>query len=441
MSIYLVRYFLNPATRGRRQHLLLEDSNWVMAEQLPDGDTQRDPGQLGHRYFEENCESNEAAVLAFERLATQSIADGYFLTDNSNRFTHEIPDDAKPKPAWQQAIDRYYLAMLHENYDIALPDEPLARAEPIWMHLDAIRTWRFDKTRAADALPLALAARAELQRRKAEKLSYYTWSLPWVEEDAGLDDLLCGIYLQLGDTEKAFAACRAADDLATNTYRAERLAAMQCYQFPQYREDAFDTAYRYSNYGFDEVIAHPDYAAYAARRDAETASGQPVLRWHAMCGPSSADEIAASERDIDAKLPDDYREFLLRRGKSRLDLRKGEGGNTLTFAAASDISVWGSVFQNWLDTMGDTGEEGYSQDWVRELGVHRRKLWSIATPWDNSRCMVISLAGDETHGRCYLWDHDDAYLLVPIGNSFSEALAAIENGFVSGDKRIDTILG
>lgn len=214
---------------------------------------------------------------------------------------------------------------------------------------------------------------------------------------------------------------------------------MQCYDFPQYREDAFDTAYRYSRYGFEDVIDHPDYAAYAARREAEIASGLPVLRWHAMCGPSSAEEITATERDIGAKLPDDYRDFLLRRGKSRLDLRRGDDGTTLTFAAAADISIWGAVFQNWLDTMGDT-REGYSQEWVREHGVDRSKLWSIATPWDNSRCLVISLAGDATHGRCYLWDHDDAYLLVPIGNSFGEALAAIESGFVAGDNRVKTIL-
>lgn len=180
MSIYLVRYFLNLTTRGRRQHLLLEDSNWVMAEQLADGDTERDPKQLGKRYFEETFDSTHAAVLAFERLAAQSITDGYFLTDISDRFTHEVPDDAKPKPAWQQAIDCYYLAMLHENYDVALPNEPLARAEPMWMHLDAIRAWRFDKARATDALPIALTARDELRRHTAQKLTYYTWSLPWV---------------------------------------------------------------------------------------------------------------------------------------------------------------------------------------------------------------------------------------------------------------------
>src|SRR5262245_7308959 len=89
LSIYLVRYFLNPMTRGRRQHLLLEDSDWVMAEQLPDGDRERDPTQLGNRYFEKTFESTDAAVLAFERLAAQSVAEGYFLTDNSDRFTRE----------------------------------------------------------------------------------------------------------------------------------------------------------------------------------------------------------------------------------------------------------------------------------------------------------------------------------------------------------------
>ncbi|MFO1162866.1 MAG: SMI1/KNR4 family protein [Reyranellaceae bacterium] len=434
MSIYLVRYLINPTTRGRRQHLLLEDSNWVLGQQLPDGDGE------SNRYFEQTFERADAAVLAFERLLEQSIADGYLLTDVTDRFASESPDDANPKPAWQHAIDRYYLAMLHGDYDIALPDEPLARAEPIWMHLDAIRAWRFDKARAAEALPFALAARAELQRRKAEKRGYYTWSLPWVEEDAGLDDLLFGIYSQLGDKDNAFAAIRAASDLATNTYRSERLAAMQCYAFPQYREDAFDTAHRYAQYGYGDVIAHPDYAAYAARREAEIASGQPILRWRAMCDPSSPEAIAAAERDIGARLPDDYRDFLLRRGKSRLDLSRGDDLTTLTFAAAPDISIWGSVFRDWLDTMSDK-DEGYSKDWARELGVDRSKLWSIATPWDNSRCLVMSLAGDETHGRCYLWDHDDAYLLVPIGDSFAEALATIESGFVSGDKRVGTILG
>ena len=83
---------------------------------------------------------------------------------------------------------------LHEDYDIALPDEPLARAEPLWMHLDVIRAWRFDEAHASEAPPLALAARAELQRREAEKLTCYTWSLPPLEEDASLHEpVICPI--------------------------------------------------------------------------------------------------------------------------------------------------------------------------------------------------------------------------------------------------------
>jgi hypothetical protein len=43
---------------------------------------------------EQTFDSENAAVLAFERLADQSIADGYFLTDISDRFASELGGSA-----------------------------------------------------------------------------------------------------------------------------------------------------------------------------------------------------------------------------------------------------------------------------------------------------------------------------------------------------------
>lgn len=435
MSIYLARFFLNSKTGGQQRHLLLEDNNLVMAEHLAEGcERGEDP-----RFFEGQFENLEEAVHAFERLAMDASNDDYVLTDIMDRFAQVIPVDAKPKPAWQQAIDRFYLATLMEDFDIELPDEPTARAEPMWLHLEALRAWRFETDRAREALEPALAARAELRQRSAEKKGYYSWSLPEGEQHAALEEHLFGMYRQLGDIGNAFRAIRTAQDIAPNMFRNERLATLQCFHFPQYRNDAFAQAFRYSNCGFDDVLAHPDYAAFAKRRQAEIASEAPIVRWRSMCVPNTQGEIEACERQIAAKLPEDFRDFLLSRGKSRLDFLRGRRSATLTFAAAEDLLAWRDAFQSWLNTMGDA-DEGYSLAWAKELGVDRQMIWSIATPWDHSRCLVISLAGDETHGRCFLWDHDDAYLLEPIGATFTDALAAIEEGFVSGDARISTLL-
>lgn len=65
----------------------------------------------------------------------------------------------------------------------------------------------------------------------------------------------------------------------------------------------------------------------------------------------------------------------------------------------------------------------------------------VATPWDNSGCLVISLANGPTYGRCCHWDHDEAYDLVPIGDSFAAAVAALQSGFISGDATVRKFIG
>ena len=49
---------------------------------------------------------------------------------------------------------------------------------------------------------------------------------------------------------------------------------------------------------------------------------------------------------------------------------------------------------------------------------------------------LMSLAEGRSQGHCYLWHHDEAYDLVPIGDNFDTAIKTVETGFISGDRRI-----
>src|SRR5262249_9945730 len=148
----------------------------------------------------------------------------------------------------------------------------------------------------------------------------------------------------------------------------------------------------------------------------EIASGKGYVRWMAMCKPSSEASIAEAEKKIGRPLPAGYRSFLSTRGKSRLVLHLGDSTDVMKFARAGDPAIWGRVFQSWLGLAGGE-DEARSRIWAAKFGIDRRELWSVATPFDNSSCLAISLADNATYGRCYLWHHDDASELIPIGDS------------------------
>ena len=459
MSDYLVRFFLNTKTGAQQRHMTQSAPYWVLGERIG-ADTAIDTSSPAaaaalvekltsgnlleklseQRFFEDNFDESAAAVAAFDRLAAEATAQGFFLTDLTDRYQEIIPPNAKPKPDWQQSIDALYLKLASRDYASAQAEHPLSKTEPLWLLLKAQHIHRLEPAFAGDALEFALAARDELNRRKLANQAFYCWSISPIEVEAGIHEQLFFRYADLNDTANAFKAIREAVDLSPDARRSENLALMQCFNYAQYRQDAFDTAFQYGRFGgYDDIRNHPEYAAYAARREAEIAGGTAHICWMAMCDAASAAGIVAAETELARRLPADYRTFLERRGKSKLAFYLGNETTIMTFAAPADIADWQHALQQWFDAMGDR-EEHFSKEWAENLGVDRRQLYSVATPWDNSSCLVMSLAEGKTYGHCYLWHHDEAYELVPIGDSFDEALETLTRGFSEGDPRVRTFL-
>src|SRR5262249_42972928 len=155
---------------------------------------------------------------------------------------------------------------------------------------------------------------------------------------------------------------------------------------------------------------HPDYSAFKARRDAEVASGVPRTRWASMTTPAYEAGVLEAERAIGHSLPASYRRFLAEKGSTKLIFYLGKNTVSLTFVAAVDLPRWGETVHRWMTRAGDLDGE-HARDWVAKFGVDRKALWSVATTWDNSNALLISLASDATYGRCYLWHHEEGYNL------------------------------
>ncbi len=452
MSDYLARFFLNPKTREQQRHLTTPWSEWVMGEKLighkgsldiPPDYTDILAGQTNPKFFEQRFERAADGVAAFESLAAKAVSDGFFLTDITHYTEDFIPSHAKPKPQWQQDVDRFYLLVVAEDYGPEPPADPRVQTEPMWLLSKAKHTHRGEKALATKALSFALSAREIIGGLKDKEDKFYSWSLSNVDVAADVEQGLFRCYADLNDAPNAFAAIREAYDLRATPFRAENLALMQCFNFPQYKEDAFEAAFTYAKFGrahgqrdgYEEIISAPGYAAFAKRRDEEIASGKGFVRWRAMSDPAPIDKIDAAETEIGQKFPPDYRAQLAQRGRSQLAFYLSDDSSCLKFAAPGDLAVWGWVFQHWLDRSGDA-DGVHSADWPAKFGVERRSLWSVATPWDNSACMAICLAEGASYGHCFLWHHDESYSLVPLGNSFDASVEALKSGFIVGDAQI-----
>lgn len=431
---------------------MLADASWVLGELIGDaysletrmskiGSPDFDPLKAleDGRFYEETFEDQAACVAAFEGLGARAQADGYLLTDILDRMQDVIALTASPKPAWHSALDCYLLDVLARRPNATPPVDEQARNEPLCLYLEALHRSRHTPDDAEANLRIALTAQAELQSRKASNAPMYLWSLDGHDFEARIQTLLFQIYGRLKQSGPMFAAIREAVVLSPNTYRLEMLAWMQCYHFPQFREDAFEAAFNYDD-SYDDVRKHEDFAAYAKRRKKEVKSGKPLLRWHKMHDPSPATEIAAAEAATGTKLPEDYKAFLAERGRCKLSLHLETDSKELAFAGAADIAIWKGVFDHWLETM-SAARDNLTDEWPAKYSAEARTLHSIATPWDNSSCLVMDLAPGAGHGRCFLWDHDEAYDLVPVGDTFTAALAAIEAGFMRDTPPIRLFFG
>jgi hypothetical protein len=457
MRGYFARFFVNHERTHRQLHLM--EGTWVNAIRLV-GDTKFVAtnesavavGALGldkllaqseaNDFFEKRFKMAADAVTAYEALAADARQAGGFLSDHQVYSSREVPETAKPKLAWQEALDRCLLTFTLGRFDWSLPIDPAAVREPIYLWLKAAQAYGDDPKKAASAKPLVVEAQTEVEHRSKAKTLCYSWSFPALEVEAEIYDLLYSVHINTGEDAAAFSAIQSAIAASISPGRMRFLTWMQCYKFPQFRDDAFETAFgtpaEYQD-TYDLVMKHADYPAYVARRKLEIKSGKAISRWSAMTEPARVKQINAVEKFIGHKLPTSYRKFLKERGRSELNLLKKRQRKTLQFAGANDLVAWHETVQAWIVRSNGEASE-IAAAWRRAHRIDYSQLCSVATPWDNSSALVMNLGPGQAFGRCFLWHHDEPSDLVPMGKDFDEALELVMRGFEKGDKRLKAFL-
>jgi hypothetical protein len=215
MRGYFARFFVNHERTHRQLHLM--EGTWVNAIRLV-GDTKFVAtnesavavGALGldkllaqseaNDFFEKRFKMAADAVTAYEALAADARQAGGFLSDHQVYSSREVPETAKPKLAWQEALDRCLLTFTLGRFDWSLPIDPAAVREPIYLWLKAAQAYGDDPKKAASAKPLVVEAQTEVEHRSKAKTLCYSWSFPALEVEAEIYDLLYSVHIKRART-------------------------------------------------------------------------------------------------------------------------------------------------------------------------------------------------------------------------------------------------
>jgi hypothetical protein len=381
------------------------------------------------------------AVAAFRRLAKDMTGAGYIETTHTRHTLRQLADP-QPKPPWQQGLDDLMLAALSAPLKQqakrlkALEATPAAR-EPLYLWLAAHHAVAADES-SERMLQLAEAARDELAARKARKLPHYAWSIDEDELEARIFEVLSDAYLRLDDPLAALTAIEQAYTISPDQGRGAARATILCEHFPDRREEAFESAFKYGEFGgYEAITALPDYAAYLDRR--KTRSKSKGWRWNGEQAAAEA-ELRAAEQSLGSVLPKDYRKFLGKRGSAQLAVRLPEASADLCFYGPAELATQRrNLFDFIVRTETDASEAiAYFHD---AYGVSLRDLVPMAELRQHSRSMVIHLAPGDRFGWCFQWDHDGAWELEQATPGFDAALKAITDGIGQRDPAVLGFLG
>jgi hypothetical protein len=438
--MYLAKFFHRPPGNDDRELLLMPES--------PCGDGDR-PIVMGivlsnpdcnfiHREYPSMADANRA----FRAAARELRRDGYVETAHTDYKLRSLLPDPAVKPDWQRALDELLLALFAEDSKaqtrlIKALDGTRAAQEPLYLW---IATYHAAATRLFGTARLLDQAEHALNILSAHKLAgapIYTWSLPPYYLEAYINDLLCELHLAREDTLAGLATARQAYDISANQYRGGRVAWILCEHFPEHREEAFDQAYRYGEFGgYDGVMAHAAYADYLRRRR-QRSKFDKAWRWSTQKAPASETQLRQLELALGVTLPTDYRNFLAARGRTELLVRLIDDSRELRFFAPSMLIEQRDNFFNYVSRIaGDpTGQHFHAQH-----GVWLRDLMPVAEPTDVSSRLLIHVGKGDKFGWCYLWSHEDVGVLESEQPSFGQAIAALTQGIEQRDRSTLTFL-
>jgi hypothetical protein len=415
--MYLAKFFHRPPGDDDRELLLcLGDQPKLMGLYMRDEHAE---------FLNEDFSSQSTAVAAFRRAAAALRRAGYMETAHTDYTLRNLLPDPPPKPEWQRGLDELMLSVLGD--DLATQEACIAslvgtpaESEPLYLWLAAHHRVASE---GRDALALAQKACDAIASRKAGQLPFYAWSIRHHDLEARIYEVLCRAHLAGGDAGAALDAIEQAYEVMASQDRGALRAWILCEHFPERRDEAFDAAYRYAEFGgFEAITALPAYADYVQRRRKKTKADKG-WRWSTHKKPASERDLRELERELGIALPRDYRDFLAKRGRTDLQIRLREESSDLRFYGASELVRQRDDLIDFITRGSGSGEaEAYFGE---QYGVSLRDLVPIAEPTHFSRCILIHLAQGERFGWCYRWDHDGAWELEDGQPSFQQALAAL----------------
>lgn len=425
--MYLAKFFRGAAGRDDRVLLLILGGEPTILGLVLDAD--RTP-------FERRSTATEPeAVDAFRARVAGLLAEGHVETADTDYTLAAIPPGSGPKPDWQKALDDLFLdwragrlAGKRAAIDQALAGpagaEPFAR---LLAAMEAILGATPDLARAEAEARRALASWPEADEERRRR---YVWSLASTEATAMMWDALgFALYFQ-GRAEAALDAFERGYDAAADADRGGRIAQILAFVFPEHRELAFDKTFRWGgSVGYDAVEALDAYRAYRAER---TAPGGPLdgWRWSSRTAPASPADVARIEADLGAPLPRPYRDFLLHRGRTELIVRAGTKTAGLRFPRPDELPKRRAELEAFITR---TDPEAARRRFRESYDVDLGKLLPVAEPWDRSSAVLLHAGDGVAHGRVYLWDHDDAWILETAWPDLETALAAFTAALAARD--------
>lgn len=375
------------------------------------------------------------AAASFRRHVAEFIAAGYVETSHTDYTLRDLGPDSEPKPCWQKDLDELMILSLHAPMAEqagqleALRGTP-AEQQPLYLWHAARRSLSAGDD-PVETVRLAERARDKIRACRTAGQTHYAWSLFEGDLEGRILELLSDAYIQAGDVQAALATIEHLCRTAPNHQRILQRAELICACFPERREEAFDDAYRWREFGeYDDIVAFDGYAEYEARRKSDTSA----MGWRWRPGtPAREADLRQAEDALGAKLPADYRNFLLTRGETELLVRLPDSSSELRFYAPADLVI---QQRNVFDFIAHSEEEfeeacAYFRE---EYGVSLKHLVPIAEPAQLSRCLLLHVEPGESYGACWQWDHDGAWELEEPQPSFEVAMKALTDGIERRDE-------
>jgi hypothetical protein len=434
--MYLAKFFHRAPGDDDRQLLFIPGANPVLIGIRMTGDSNLDDDE----FLREEFSDIRAAVTAFRHHVGKFGTAGYMETTHTRHTLRNLLPDPQPKPDWQKGLDDLMLAAIsaplsrQAKHLEALAGTEAAR-EPLYLWLAAHHGFSADADNAK-TIRFAEQARDTLASRRAGKVPHYAWSIAESDLEARIFEVLSWAQLRAENPAAALASIEEAFRIDPGEDRDAQRATILCEHFPERQEEAFDAAFKYSEFGgYEAITALPAYAEYVAARKRKKKSGKG-WRWSGKA-PATEAELRDAEAQLGSTLPKDYRKFLATTGASELCVRLPDHSGELRFYRPSELATQRDNLVNFI--MLTEKDEAKVGDYFRqEYGVSLRHLVPVAEPAQHSRCVLIHLGEGERFGWCFHWDHDGAWELEQPTSSFDAALKALTGGI---EKRNSEMLG